>query len=93
MRLRLQVMKILARSDWCDIISWTPSGKSFRIYDKERLMQVLTPQFYLEVTKFENFRRKLYSWGFRIVHGHGDDCGAWYHHVRIQNISEKPFSF
>ena len=93
MRLLLQVMKILSRSDWCDIISWTPSGKSFRIYDKERLMQVLTPQFYLEVTKFENFRRKLYSWGFRIVHGHEDEYGAWYHQVGIQNISENHFSF
>lgn len=57
------------------------------IYDKERLMQVSTPQFYLEVTKFENFRRKLYSWGFRVKHS-GDDSGAYYHKVRIRNIPE-----
>lgn len=79
-----KLMKILLRSDWSDIISWTPSGEAFRIYDKKRLMQVLTPQFYLEVTKFENFRRKLYSWGFRIMPA-GEDCGAWYHPCFIRD--------
>lgn len=82
-----KVMKILSRSDWSDIISWTPSGKAFRIYDKERLMQVLTPQYFLELTKYENFRRKLYSWGFRILQN-GVDDGAWYHKHFIRDIPE-----
>lgn len=82
-----KVMKILSRSDWCDIISWTVSGKAFRIYDKERLMQVLTPQYFLELTKYENFRRKLYSWGFRKLQ-HGVDDGAWYHKHFIRDKPE-----
>ena len=76
-------MKILSRSDLCHVVSWSPTGKAFRIYDKEKLMQVLTPQYLLEVTKYENFRRKLYHWGSRVVHV-GPDCGAWHHEVSIQ---------
>ena len=80
--LPVKVMKILSRSDWNDIISWTPSGLAFRVHDADRLMQVLAPNYYLEATKFDNFRRKLYNWGFRKVRS-GLDRGAWHQKVRF----------
>ena len=73
-------MKILSRSDWKDIISWTLDGKSFRVHDKERLMQALSPYYYYEIPKYANFRRKLNRWGFKIIK-YGVDTGAFHQQV------------
>jgi len=74
----MKLMQILSQIDWKDIISWTPNGKSFMIYDKEKLMQVISPNFFLDETKYDSFRKKLRRWGFEVVR-RGANCGAFHH--------------
>lgn len=82
-----KLLKILSKSDREDIISWTPNGKAFKIHDKDRLMQALSPCYYFEATKYDNFMRKLNRWGFKIMK-HGIDAGAFHHEYFIRNKPE-----
>lgn len=59
------------------IISWTPSGKSFRILNSKRLVAEILPR-YFRSAKYSSFTRKLHRWGFA-RHYQGEEAGAFYH--------------
>jgi len=69
-----QLMKILSRHEFKDIIAWMPSGKSFSINDKSRLDEIWK-FFDFPDTKFDSFRRKLHRWGFKVIRKGAPDAG------------------
>jgi hypothetical protein len=70
-------MKVLSNKDFNDIISWTPSGKSFSILKPKAFVADILPDHF-KSAKFSSFTRKLHRWGF-MRHYRGEDSGAFYH--------------
>jgi hypothetical protein len=48
-----------------DIIAWSPSGTSFRVFSKERFEDEVMG-VYFESTKYKSFQRTLNLWGFQV---------------------------
>jgi len=80
-----QLMQILFRKEFEDIISWMPEGKSFLIRQKNRLHEVLR-LCNLKESKFDSFRRKLHRWGFRVAQKGAKDAGAYYHKYFVRDL-------
>ncbi len=70
-------MKVLSDSNFNDIITWTPSGKSFIIVNPKAFVADILPEHF-KSAKFSSFTRKLHRWGFN-RHYRGDESGAFYH--------------
>ncbi|KAL7468291.1 hypothetical protein ACHAXS_008525 [Conticribra weissflogii] len=47
------------------IISWQPTGRSFRIHDQDLFLLHIVPQFFAKQTKLRSFFRQLNLWGFQ----------------------------
>jgi hypothetical protein len=58
------------------IVSWLPSGKSFKVFNKARFSAEVMPA-YFNSTKYKSFQRSLNVWGFECV-SQGPDKGAMY---------------
>merc|ERR1712150_117930 len=78
-----QLMKILFRSEYEDVISWSTDGRCFTIHDKENLIRIFS-ECYFQDTKYESFRRKLHRWGFKTMKK-GTNAGAYYHKFFIRD--------
>lgn len=78
-----QLMTILSKKGYEEIISWMPDGKSFLVYDKNELNKILS-SCYFQSTKYDSFRRKLHRWGFRITKK-GVNAGAYYHELFLRD--------
>lgn len=63
--------------EFSEIISWTPSGKSFHILNSKRFVAEILPHFF-KSAKYSSFTRKLHRWGF-VRHYRGKEAGAFYH--------------
>lgn len=61
---------ILTDKDCNSAISWMPSGKAFRIMDKEEFTKKVLPKYFREA-KFESFSRRIKRWGFRRMYTTG----------------------
>jgi hypothetical protein len=70
-------MKVLSDPNFNDIITWTPSGKSFTILDSREFTADILPDHF-KSAKFSSFTRKLHRWGFA-RHYRGEEAGAFYH--------------
>ncbi|GFH61716.1 hypothetical protein CTEN210_18192 [Chaetoceros tenuissimus] len=67
------------------IISWQPSGESFKVRDKKRFEKEVQSLFFTQ-TNYTSFRRQLNLWGFkRIDDKHSEDCGAYLHPMFKRN--------
>ncbi|GFH61713.1 hypothetical protein CTEN210_18189 [Chaetoceros tenuissimus] len=67
------------------IISWQPSGESFKVRDKKRFEKEVQSHFFTQ-TNYTSFRRQLNLWGFkRIDDKHSEDCGAYLHPMFKRN--------
>jgi len=70
------------------IISWLPSGKTFKIHKPKEFADVIMPQYFNQ-TKYRSFQRQLYIYGFdRVKDKSSDDCGAYYHELFIRGASD-----
>ncbi len=79
-----QVLDESRDSAFSDILAWMPDGKSFKIFDKQRLEKEVMPQHFSS-SKFKSFQRSLNLWGFRIVQS-GKDKGQCYHPLFVKGI-------
>ncbi|GFH61714.1 hypothetical protein CTEN210_18190 [Chaetoceros tenuissimus] len=67
------------------IISWQPSGESFKVRDKKRFVEEVQSLFFTQ-TNYTSFRRQLNLWGFkRIGDKYNEDCGAYCHPMFKRN--------
>ena len=46
-----------------DAVSWLPHGRSFKVLDPDKFMNLVVPQFF-KATKYRSFQRQLNLWGF-----------------------------
>ncbi|KAL3796114.1 hypothetical protein HJC23_000617 [Cyclotella cryptica] len=69
---------ILSDSTYADIIAWSPHGRSFKVLDKEHLMDVVG-QKHFKFKKIESFYKMLNLWDFKRLHQPGPDHFEYYH--------------
>jgi len=79
----VQLMEILSREGYSNIIMWLPHGKSFIVKDKKKFISIVSPCYFQE-TKFESFLRKLNRWGFVRI-STGDEKGAFYQKLFLRD--------
>ena len=46
-----------------DAVSWLPHGRSFKVLDPDKFMNLVVPKFF-KATKYRSFQRQLNLWGF-----------------------------
>jgi hypothetical protein len=66
-----------SKSDFEDVVSWQPGGKSFKVLQPDRFATDIM-QNYFNQTKYKSFQRQLNIYGFRRVH-HGPNKGGYAH--------------
>jgi hypothetical protein len=79
--------EILSDLTYSDIIAWSPHGRSFRVIDKTRLLDVIGHKFF----KFKNvnsFYRMLNLWGFKRLRQPGPDNLAYYNEKFLQGLPQ-----
>lgn len=78
---------MLCRADddgFSHIVSWRPHGKSFTVYDREKFVKDVMPQ-YFQQTKFTSFQRQLNLYGFRRINETGPDYNGYYHEKFVRD--------
>ena len=70
-------MKVLSDKNFIDVITWTPSGRSFTIVNPRAFVTDILPEHF-KSAKYSSFTRKLHRWGFQ-RHYRGEESGAFYH--------------
>ena len=76
-----KLFKILSKSDFQDVISWLPHGRSWRVLDPLRFQTEVLP-LYFRHSNFLSFMRQVNGWGFRRTY---EDFkhNSFYHEVRL----------
>lgn len=70
------------------IISWMPSGQSFKIHKPKEFAAVIMPQYFNQ-TKYRSFQRQLYIYGFdRIRDQSNEEVGAYFHELFVRGAAE-----
>eukprot|EP00571_Detonula_confervacea_P008907 CAMPEP_0172328224 /NCGR_PEP_ID=MMETSP1058-20130122/60241_1 /TAXON_ID=83371 /ORGANISM="Detonula confervacea, Strain CCMP 353" /LENGTH=477 /DNA_ID=CAMNT_0013045327 /DNA_START=79 /DNA_END=1512 /DNA_ORIENTATION=+ len=69
--------QMLSDPQFLHIIMWMPHGRAWKIVDKDLLMSIAVPKYFVQ-TKFESFTRQLSGWGFKRLHRSGPDFGCYY---------------
>ena len=72
-----QKLYMLLNKEAPEIISWTPDGKAFLIYDIDEFISKISLK-YFKYTKFPSFQRQLNLYGFRRQRS-GMFQGAYFH--------------
>ncbi|KAL7474672.1 hypothetical protein ACHAW6_000635, partial [Cyclotella cf. meneghiniana] len=83
----MKLHEILSDVTYSDIIAWSPHGRSFRVVDKKRLLDVVGRKFF----KFKNvnsFYRILNFWGFKRLRQPGPDNLAYYNEKFLQGLPQ-----
>lgn len=70
-----QLMQVLCNEEYCNIISWSPTGRSFCIHNGKLLTEKVLPEFF-KCAKYSSFTRKLHRWGF-VRHYRGPEAGGF----------------
>ena len=70
-----------------DIVSFTPSGKAFRVHNRKVFLGDILPQ-YSRIVKYSSFKRQLYLYDFQFVRG-GPDDGAYFHPLFVKGKPEQ----
>jgi HSF-type DNA-binding len=75
---------ILSRSEFEEIISWMPHGRSWRVLKPREFEMHVIPK-YFEHSKFSSFIRQANGWGFRRV-TQGRDRNTYYHERFLRGL-------
>ncbi|KAL7477761.1 hypothetical protein ACHAW6_003556 [Cyclotella cf. meneghiniana] len=66
-------------------IQWQPHGRAWRVIDKDLLVEVVIPKYFVQ-TKYESFTRQLSGWGFKRLHQTGPDYRCYYHECFLRGL-------
>jgi len=76
---------------WSPIVSWTPSGKAFKIHKPKEFAALVMPR-YFDQTKYRSFQRQLYIYGFvrkdKSSSSPKDELGAYAHELFVRGSAE-----
>lgn len=70
---------ILSNPMYCDIITWLPHGRSWKVRKPKAFEEQVIP-LYFRHRKLASFMRQVNGWGFRRKL-EGIDCNSYYHEV------------
>ena len=74
-----EILRMCEMNNYEDIISWQPSGRSFKIRNPDKLSMDVLPLFF-QHNNIKSFMRQLYYYNFhRIKDGDDEDC--YYHEL------------
>lgn len=71
---------MLAHSEFSDIITWMPHGRSWKVLKPNAFESLVMPLFF-EYSNYHSFNRLVNAWSFRRISS-GPDRGSYYHEVR-----------
>jgi hypothetical protein len=66
---RLHAM--LSDEQYSHIISWMPHGRSWRVWNKDLLVEEAIPKYFDRPSKYTSFNKQLSEWGFKRLHKKG----------------------
>ena len=69
------------------MISWSSSGKSFAIHNREEFVSHVAPIFFPKQSKYRSFTRQLNLYGFSRLNNRGDGV-VWAHEFFIRGQTE-----
>ena len=69
---------------YSSMISWSSSGKSFAIHNREEFMAHVAPMFFPKQSKYRSFTRQLNLWKFSRL----NNDGVWAHEFFIRGQTE-----
>mmetsp|Transcript_3574 Transcript_3574/g.6534 ORF Transcript_3574/g.6534 Transcript_3574/m.6534 type:complete len:259 (+) Transcript_3574:96-872(+) len=72
-----EMLEYVEQMGLCDVISWLPHGRAFKIHNKDIFMSHVAKRFF-KATKLRSIHRQMNLWGYKRIHN-GDDRDAWYH--------------
>ena len=72
-------------AQYSSIISWSSSGKSFAIHNREEFMAHVAPMFFPKQTKYRSFTRQLNLYRFSRLNNRGV---VWAHEFFIRGQTE-----
>jgi len=76
---------------WASIISWTPSGRAFKIHKPKEFAALVMPR-YFDQTKYRSFQRQLYIYGFDRIRKSkttsDEEAGAYSHKLLVRGSAE-----
>jgi len=75
---------ILSMSEFSQIITWMPHGRSWKIIDTKGFQKEVMPRFF-EYTNYESFVRLVNAWGFKRVPS-GPDRNSYFHEMFLRGV-------
>lgn len=79
--------RVLSDEENADVITWMPHGRAFKIREKDKLISIVLPKYFV-CKKYESFSRQLNGWGFKRLHQSGADNGCYYHECFLRGIPD-----
>ncbi|KAL7506878.1 hypothetical protein ACHAXN_005476 [Cyclotella atomus] len=73
----MRLHMILSDPENCNVVSWMPHGRGWKVFDKEGLENLCAEYFNGET--FDDFIRSVNKWGFKQLVGSGPDYKSYYH--------------
>eukprot|EP00980_Cylindrotheca_fusiformis_P024307 scaffold11726_cov112-Cylindrotheca_fusiformis.AAC.1 len=77
----MKLHRILCDPFFHDSIAWLPDGKSWRILNQERFVDMLAHRQYFKHSNFQSFMRQVNGWGFKRLN-QGPDLWSYKHKGR-----------
>jgi hypothetical protein len=82
-----EVLEKAEKTERTDVVSWMPSGRSFRVHQKEEFIETMLHHFNMNISNFKAFQRVLRGWGFQTF-PKGTGPGSSYHPLFVKGKPE-----
>jgi len=81
-----KVHDILSNSEYSDLISWMPHGRSWRVLKPTQFTNKVLP-VYFSHNNYSSFTRQVNGWGFRRI-TNGQDHNSYYHVLFLRGLPQ-----